>query len=124
MGALDEAFQSRIHTMLYYPRLSYKQTKDIFLMNVKRPEAIEKERHQFTGEPPIEIDKGAILDFTDEHFQGTDSARWNGRQIRNAFQIAASMARSEWYRQNPKTEKEVPPTLNAHHFERACYPHD
>lgn len=90
-------------------------------MNIKRLEAIEKERHQVTGEPPIEVDKGAILDFTDEHFQGNDSARWNGRQIRNAFQIAASMARSEWYKQNPKTEKEVPPMLNAHHFERVAH---
>ncbi|OTA81160.1 hypothetical protein M434DRAFT_46497, partial [Hypoxylon sp. CO27-5] len=121
VGTIDEAFQSRIHTMLYYPRLTFEQTKEIFTMNIKKLEAIENQRSQDTGQPPMKINEHDILIFAQDHFERDEDGRWNGRQIRNAFQIASSMARYEWFRENDDTVNiEVPPILNAKYFERVA----
>ncbi|KJK76267.1 hypothetical protein H634G_08407 [Metarhizium anisopliae BRIP 53293] len=64
VGSLDEAFKSRIHMSLYYPPLNKTQVELIFK-------------------------------FARQHCAKTERqcGRWNGRQIRNAFQIASSLAR-------------------------------
>ncbi|KAI1817911.1 hypothetical protein GGS20DRAFT_423054 [Poronia punctata] len=94
VGTIDEAFKSRIHISLYYPPLDKTQTRDIFRLNIAKLREIEAQRHQMTGEPPLVINEGQILDFAARHFE--ENARstgcWNGRQIRNAFQIASSLA--------------------------------
>ncbi|KAH7309775.1 hypothetical protein B0I35DRAFT_358846 [Stachybotrys elegans] len=103
VGTLDEAFKSRIHVSLYYPPLDRKQTYQIFEVNIGKLEAIleNKAEHQSkmepgTPKPPmLEIDRGDILGFALDDFDGnekTPERRWNGRQIRNAFQIALSLA--------------------------------
>ncbi|KAI0106090.1 hypothetical protein F4776DRAFT_646336 [Hypoxylon sp. NC0597] len=121
VGTIDEAFQSRIHTMLYYPRLTFEQTKEIFTMNIRKLEAIESQRSQETGQPPMKINEHDILIFAQDHFERDEDGRWNGRQIRNAFQIASSMARYEWFRENDDTVNiEVPPILNSKYFERVA----
>ncbi|OTA60218.1 hypothetical protein K449DRAFT_332256 [Hypoxylon sp. EC38] len=121
VGTIDEAFQSRIHTMLYYPRLTFEQTKEIFTMNIRKLEAIESQRSQDTGQPPMKINEHDILIFAQDHFERDEDGRWNGRQIRNAFQIASSMARYEWFRENDDTANiEVPPILNSKYFERVA----
>ncbi|KAI8629077.1 hypothetical protein F5Y19DRAFT_464696 [Xylariaceae sp. FL1651] len=94
VGTIDEAFKSRIHMSLYYPPLDKTQTRDIFRLNIAKLREIEAQRHEMTGEPPLLIKEGDILDFAGRHFE--ENARstgcWNGRQIRNAFQIASSLA--------------------------------
>jgi hypothetical protein len=90
-GALDEAFKSRIHYKLYFPPLSKQQTLGIWELNIRRLRQLEehcKERK------PLEISEKAILDFAEAQFDNNPkrTGQWNGRQIRNAFQVARSLA--------------------------------
>lgn len=93
-GAIDNAFKSRIHMSLYYPPLDKTQTREIFRLNVAKLREIETQRQELTGEPGLQVIEADILDFAAKHYE--DNARltgcWNGRQIRNAFQIASSLA--------------------------------
>ena len=93
-GTLDEAVKSRVHMSLYYSPLGEVETVDIFKLNLLRLKEIEKQRSEASGEPALYIFDDEILTFAREHFRKhTDgTGRWNGRQIRNAFQIAASLA--------------------------------
>ncbi|RTE85317.1 hypothetical protein BHE90_000133 [Fusarium euwallaceae] len=70
VGAIDDAFRSRLHLTLYYPKLTKKQTKEIFKHNLERIADINANR-KLNGLPPFE---------------------WNGRQIRNAFQTVLALA--------------------------------
>lgn len=94
VGAIDEAFKSRINLSLYYPPLDKAQTRDIFRLNVAKLRKIESERSRMTGEPALVIKEAEIIEFASKHYE--DLARstgcWNGRQIRSAFQIASSLA--------------------------------
>ncbi|KAI1371355.1 hypothetical protein F4677DRAFT_313509 [Hypoxylon crocopeplum] len=94
VGTIDEAFKSRIHMSLYYPPLDKTQTRDIFRLNLAKLREIEAQRHEMTGEPTLAIRDSEIIDFAGRHYE--ENARstgcWNGRQIRNAFQIASSLA--------------------------------
>ncbi|KAK5994038.1 hypothetical protein PT974_07478 [Cladobotryum mycophilum] len=94
VGTIDEAFKSRIHLSLYYPPLDKTQTTEIFRLNIAKLRLMESERQRMTGEPALVIKDDEILDFATKHYE--DLARstgcWNGRQIRNAFQIASSLA--------------------------------
>lgn len=92
-------------------------------MNIERLKMIEKERVVITNEPEMAIEARGIIDFARQHydnFSGPDKAdcRWNGRQIRNAFQIASSMARYEYYVENNggAGEDGLGLNLGAHHF--------
>lgn len=95
VGSLDEAFKSRIHMSLYYPPLNKTQVELIFKVNLERLSEIEKERQELTGEPQLDIRASSIVEFATQHCAKTErqGGRWNGRQIRNAFQIASSLAR-------------------------------
>ncbi|KAI1658836.1 hypothetical protein F4813DRAFT_30910 [Daldinia decipiens] len=94
VNTIDEAFKSRIHMSLYYPPLDKTQTQEIFRLNLAKLREIEAQRHHMTGEPALVIRDREIIDFAGKHYE--DNARstgcWNGRQIRNAFQIASSLA--------------------------------
>ncbi|ROV89583.1 hypothetical protein VMCG_09944 [Cytospora schulzeri] len=94
VGTIDEAFKSRIHMSLYYPPLDKVQTKAIFNLNVKKLREIESQRSSMTGKPELVIKEDEILSFADKHFDnnGESRGRWNGRQIRNAFQISSGLA--------------------------------
>ncbi|KAF4462262.1 ATPase AAA-type core [Fusarium albosuccineum] len=126
VGTLDEAFKSRVHMSLYYPPLNSKQVELIFSMNLKRLAEIEKERHQVTGEPELDIHEPVIMKFADEHSEKTrvQGGRWNGRQIRNAFQIAASLARYHANEEDKHKEAEIKevqhrrPVLDATQFRK------
>ncbi|CAN8098925.1 unnamed protein product [Discula destructiva] len=102
-GTLDEAFKSRIHYKLYYPPLTRQQTLEIWETNIQRLHQIERE---LGGErrAPMHIPSSAeILDYAALQFDHFESRRqdgavpWNGRQIRNAFQVARSLAYSDAY---------------------------
>jgi hypothetical protein len=92
-GTLDEAVKSRVHTSFYYPYLNWEQTRDIFKLNIERLRRIEDQRAEAGGERLV-ILENQIMRFAEDHFGAhTDhEGRWNGRQIRNAFQIAAGLA--------------------------------
>ncbi|KAH8755768.1 hypothetical protein F5883DRAFT_177083 [Diaporthe sp. PMI_573] len=102
VGTIDEAFRSRVHFSLYYPPLRRKQAREIFKLNIRRVMEIEKSKADLRGEgednksilPPIEIDEASILTFANRQWDDTGrdpNRRWNGRQIRNSFQVAYSL---------------------------------
>lgn len=102
-GVLDEAFKSRIHYKFYYPDLTHEQTIDIWKLNIDRFRAIEKQLAQFEKREPLIINDQDLLHFASRLFQnskGPKEGRWNGRQIRNAFQVARSLAYYEYGMRN------------------------
>ena len=105
VGHMDEAFKSRIHMSLYYPPLSAVQAKEIFKVNIERLRETAKVRSQIAKEPELQIDTDSILRFAHALFdrRTAGSTSWNGRQIRNAFQIASSLAYNEMH--NEYTER-------------------
>ncbi|KAI0020264.1 P-loop containing nucleoside triphosphate hydrolase protein [Xylariomycetidae sp. FL0641] len=88
VGVLDEAFKSRIHVSLQYPRLKLEDTRRIWNNTLNR---IEKENA--TSKLRIRFDRSALLNFAEKHYKKHElaEATWNGRQIRNAFQTAVAL---------------------------------
>ncbi|KAI0167870.1 hypothetical protein BJ166DRAFT_590356 [Pestalotiopsis sp. NC0098] len=90
VGDIDEAFRSRLHLSLYYPKLKRKQTKQIFRRNFERINEMNDERTKH-GLPPF-IYKDAepkIMLWAEETYK---TLQWNGRQIRNTFQTVLALA--------------------------------
>ncbi|KAI8675905.1 AAA domain-containing protein [Fusarium keratoplasticum] len=98
VGVLDEALNSRVHVSIYFRHLDAEQTMALFDMNLKRSEMIAEQRATSTKEAPLLIKAEEIRGFALTHFAkhaggpGGLGTWWNGRQIRNAFQIATSLA--------------------------------
>lgn len=104
VGKFDEAFKSRIHISLYYPKLDRAATRKIWDVNLKRLKQFK---------PTLDFDNQEILGFAENHWEECTTTRrpsWNGRQIRNAFQTAVALAEFDSVR-NKK-----PPTMTAKHF--------
>lgn len=114
VGKLDPAITSRVHLNLHYRRLGAEQFRNVFNLNIEKLEQIEQQRAELFSEPKLYIVKDEILKFASEHFRDTGSGResWNGRQIRNAFLIASSLARYEAEAQG----EDFQPQLRASHF--------
>lgn len=119
-GAIDEAFKSRIHCKIYYPPLDRRQTLEIWQLNIDRLKRTEPDQRQGPL-APLQIPEREILQFAADHFDRNEDRRmdhqtagrrvsflrretntatattgqWNGRQIRNAFQVARYLAYSE-----------------------------
>ncbi|KAF6819054.1 P-loop containing nucleoside triphosphate hydrolase (ATPase) [Colletotrichum plurivorum] len=84
IGTFDEAFISRIHLQIYYPPFSdddREKVWDIFFQK------LEEER-----ETTIRI-----MQSTKDYIQSEElrSLKWNGREIRNAFQVAVALAEAK-----------------------------
>lgn len=116
VGAFDQAFRSRIHMSLFYPRLDENKTIKIWEMNLARA------RETWGDKLSIEeSDQKEILDFASKHFRDLQKSKtvWNGRQIRNAFQTAIALA--EWEAHQIEVKHKVPmpikPTLERKHFQ-------
>ncbi|KAF6814687.1 AAA family [Colletotrichum sojae] len=103
VGIIDEAFKSRIHISLYYEPLSRQQTIEIFRVNIRKLRGMEDTKEKLLGgdqkeqqqHPRLRIKATSIIDYAGQHYDMYEDAphlRWNGRQIRNAFQIASSLA--------------------------------
>ncbi|KAI1435524.1 hypothetical protein GGR50DRAFT_656173 [Xylaria sp. CBS 124048] len=94
---MDDAVKSRVQVSLQYPRLGLIETLAIFQTNIDRLIDIEFERAKITGQPGLDVKSDGILAFAAAHYHRHEgnaaSPPWNGRQIRNAFQIAPSIAR-------------------------------
>ncbi|KAI3324958.1 hypothetical protein HD806DRAFT_553175, partial [Xylariaceae sp. AK1471] len=119
VGALDEAFRSRVHVSLWYPHLTVEHTIRVLRSSLDRlpqPPAAD-------GKPVyglIKVMYEEIEDFvTDEYNKYSRTIRkkrgpWNGRQIRNAVQIAACLALYQKETENAKDG--FPAVLTARHF--------
>ncbi|KAL9115248.1 MAG: hypothetical protein Q9227_001042 [Pyrenula ochraceoflavens] len=118
LGVLDDAIRSRITWIAYYPPLDKSQTLKIWKVNLK----LIEERYK-----NLQIDRRGILKFAKEHFlaRSADDPAWNGRQIQNAFKVAAALAEWDAYsndlRHNvntktPEEEMHSQPSLVASHF--------
>jgi hypothetical protein len=92
IGVIDEAFKSRIHVSLRYPSLDLPSTTSIWknLLNIIS-------RDNQTQAIKLEFDENDLLDFAETHFREheADKTTWNGRQIRNAFQTAIALGRTD-----------------------------
>lgn len=93
---LDEAFKSRIHYKIYYPDLTIEQTLDIWKLNIQRVRRIEEELAKVENRDSLVINENELINFARQRFLDGSNRRghghWNGRQIRNAFQVACSLA--------------------------------
>jgi hypothetical protein len=77
--------------------LDEQQVVAIFKNNIQRLKEIEEQASQAPSHKKLYIDEKDILEFARNHWRNhSDSVgRWNGRQIRNAFLIASSLAHFE-----------------------------
>ena len=110
MGEFDEAFKSRIHISLYYPKLDRKSTIKIWEMNITR---IKRSNLN------IDIEEDCILQFAEDHWFSSKqkpSQRWNGRQIKNAFQTAIALATWDYNDESDGKHLERP-KLSDKHFD-------
>ncbi|KAI0014590.1 P-loop containing nucleoside triphosphate hydrolase protein [Xylariomycetidae sp. FL0641] len=92
VGVIDEAFKSRMHVSLRYPKIRLPQTREIWKGCLDRIQ-----RDNETREIKVEFDRHDLLEFAEEHYNEHRGrhATWNGRQIRNAFQTAIAMGEYE-----------------------------
>ncbi|KAI9810741.1 MAG: hypothetical protein M1827_006079 [Pycnora praestabilis] len=89
VGSVDEAFKSRIHMALYYPSLDLQKTIQIWRTQIQTLRSRKDKQ--------IEIQEDKLIDFATGLFHtpqqhNPKGLRWNGRQIRNAFQSALAIA--------------------------------
>lgn len=113
VGEFDEAFRSRIHISLYYPKLDRLSTKQIWERNITRIK---------NSGLDIDIEEDKIRKFYERHWQeniDNPSRRWNGRQIKNAFQTALALANWDFHESQHASELERP-FLKASHFIRVA----
>lgn len=98
-----------MHVKLYYPKLDKKSALEIWKMNMRR---IADSGLDITIKEN-EIKKFAKKLWADSEDKQTQ--RWNGRQIRNAFQSAIALAR--WDYQEDGINDEGRPVLSVQQFE-------
>lgn len=117
IGKLDPALGSRIHLILHYKRLGLEQSRAIFRLNIERLRETEKQQSQVSSEIPVFIMESAIMRFATDHYNKFPKGKgaWNGRQIRNAFLLATSLARDEAQQVN---DPAFQPQLRYEHFEQ------
>ncbi|KAK0707756.1 hypothetical protein B0H67DRAFT_321770 [Lasiosphaeris hirsuta] len=112
VGAIDDAFRSRLHLTLFYPKLTKKQTTKIFLRNFERISEINADRTRH-GLPPFvyEDSEKKVMDWIKGNWK---TLGWNGRQIRNTFQTALALAE---FHSKRRHGEEASPVLKKRHFE-------
>ncbi|KAJ5013558.1 hypothetical protein K4K57_002569 [Colletotrichum sp. SAR 10_99] len=84
VGSFDDAFVSRIHIQLYYPDFSDDERQRVWKTFVDK---LARERGETIR---LTIDAKEYIESTRK--QGL---KWNGREIRNAFQTAVALAEYE-----------------------------
>lgn len=107
VGTLDPAFRSRIHVTLYYRKLNRKRALMIWETNLRRLHRLNEDRVQ-QGLKAVEFDHKSIVKYAEKHLA---DLKWNGRQIRNAFQTAIALADFE-----ASDSSEKVPTMTKKHF--------
>lgn len=73
------------------------------MVNLRRLHEIEEAKKGYQSDSStLEIDDQSILRFAERHFKEHEAPqRWNGRQIRNAFQVAYSLAQFDMGARHP-----------------------
>lgn len=84
----------------------------LWKMNLRRTAALNEKRRQ-EGRPEIVIKEKRILEFAKQFHK---PLRWNGRQIRNAFQTAIALAEFDARKSNDDDDKNKPLVLSEKHF--------
>ncbi|KAK2776168.1 P-loop containing nucleoside triphosphate hydrolase (ATPase) [Colletotrichum kahawae] len=84
VGSFDDAFISRIHIQLYYPDFSDNERQKVWKTFIDK---LARERGETIR---LTIDAKEYIEST--RMQGL---KWNGREIRNAFQTAVALAEYE-----------------------------
>jgi hypothetical protein len=79
VGALDEAFKSRVHLSLYYPPLGREQTTEIMRMNLERLRDIEEQRSKVIGQRRLHIFEEEIISFAGTHWDRNWARDGQGR---------------------------------------------
>ncbi|KAL2266801.1 hypothetical protein VTJ83DRAFT_6153 [Remersonia thermophila] len=82
---------------------------------------MEQKKPHEPDPPKLIVDQRSILRFAEKHYDvhaNTPEMRWNGRQIRNAFQIAYSLAELEMLSLHEKNRGDGTGRLDARHFQR------
>lgn len=119
VGAFDQAFRSRIHMSLFYPKIEEDATVKIWEMNIERAREIWSDKLSIDDE-----DRKRVLQFASNHYKelAMSGTTWNGRQIRNAFQTAIALAKWDAYQAQHKYKFPTMPTprLEHVHFERVA----
>ncbi|KAL2289203.1 hypothetical protein FJTKL_02231 [Diaporthe vaccinii] len=117
VGAIDDAFRSRLHLTLYYPKLTETQTLKIWKTNFQRLK--ENNKLRLDGElAPIDFNDKKIIAWVKKHWE---EIQWNGRQIRNAFQTAVALSEFEAKKLNVKGfdgSSTTSPVLTTDHFKK------
>ncbi|CAD6442608.1 bd2bad12-3c9b-4ea3-80c5-177545182950 [Sclerotinia trifoliorum] len=103
-STIDDAFRSRLHLTLYYPKLTKKQTKQIFENNFQRIADINVDRRN-RNLPPFDYvnSEKKIMRWAEDTWK---ELRWNGRQIRNALQTALALC--EFHAKSSNSESTIP----------------
>ncbi|KIX95890.1 uncharacterized protein Z520_08598 [Fonsecaea multimorphosa CBS 102226] len=117
VGLFDEAVKSRVHCSLYYPKLDKDQTFQVWQMNIA---ALEDRNRDLDPKLRVHFDQGELEKYAKYHWKkGDASTRWNGRQIKNAFQTAVALA--DWDYLQLSSEQEVKgPALEPKHFKKVA----
>ncbi|KAH8894173.1 P-loop containing nucleoside triphosphate hydrolase protein [Thozetella sp. PMI_491] len=84
VGTFDEAFISRLHIQLYYPEFTDTQREAVWRTFFRK---LEDDR-----EMTMRIPQSTKDYVQSQELQGLN---WNGREIRNAFQVAVALAEAE-----------------------------
>lgn len=108
MAVFDEAFRSRIHVSIYYPPLEKEPSDMIWAMNIKKLSKMD-----------VDFDENEIKQFADEFWkanEGSKARRWNGRQVKNAFQTALALASWDYHNKN-RNQQGDRPRLTIDHFQ-------
>lgn len=113
VGEIDEAFRSRIHICLFYPKLDKKVVSKVWEKNIQRVKSSEMN---------IDVEDEEIRRFYRQLWkenQHKPSRHWNGRQIKNSFQTAIALAHWEFdHHRSSAGRAPLRPVLRADHFKR------
>ncbi|KAH3941542.1 hypothetical protein HBH98_122000 [Parastagonospora nodorum] len=118
VGAFDEAFKSRVHISLFYPNFDKETTIQVWKTFIKQA----KKKLDSEGRKNVTVASSEIKKFAKAHWEENPKARWNGRQIRNAFHTAVAMA--EFQAREKETDegydanKDVKITIGREQFEK------
>jgi len=88
VGTFDEAFTSRVHISLFYPNFDKETTLKVWKTFIDQTKFVLES----SGRTNVTVDAEGIEKFAKKHWKENKQARWNGRQIRNAFHTAVAMA--------------------------------
>lgn len=108
IGTFDEALISRIHVVLHYPDFTDTQRQTIWQTSFRK---LDEER------PDIKLGPG-VMDYALDH-EDLKKLRWNGREIRNAFNTIVALAEfdaEKKRRAKPGQEKSVVVRLERTHL--------